>query len=241
MNKTLILFSHHFVEEYIEDRFKLLKKINKDCDIKAIGFKDSKNLLTESIIVDTKKYPNNEAFSRYFDKHTNWSETDLFLYEAYFQYPNYDKYFLLEYDTIFNTSIETFFPKIKECNHFGSNVYNDLNDENWIFYKIYKEKNEFSLELEETASIGQTSCIYVNNELLSLISKEIIEKKEIYSSMNAELRLGTLIKKFNKFLIKSREDIGDYISWDESNIKIDLNKKEFFYHPAKKIHYNNFS
>lgn len=232
MNDTLILFSHHFVKEHIEDRFKLLKEFNKDCDIKAIGFKDSKNLLTESIIVDTKKYPNNEAFSRYFNKHTNWSETDLFLYEAYFQYPNYDKYFLLEYDTIFNTSIKEFFPKIKECNHFGSNVYNDLN-ENWIFYKIYKEKNQKFLTIKETASIGQTTCIYVNNELLSLISKEIIEKKEIYSSMNAELRLGTLIKKFNKQLIKSREDIHEYISWEESRINIDLKKEQYFYHPVK--------
>ncbi|MBM4316280.1 MAG: hypothetical protein FJ116_02230 [Deltaproteobacteria bacterium] len=233
LSVTLILFAHHFVTKNIKNKFELLKQLNKKCNVKAIGFKDNKDLLLGSIIVDTKKYPNNKNVSIYFNKHVNWTEADLFLYEAYFLYPNYKKYFLLEYDTIFNTSIEEFFP-INKYNHFGSNIFNNVGM-SWEFCRIYKEENKFSLGLEELASIGQTSCIYINNNLLSKISKEIIEKKEIYESMFSELRLGTLVKKFNGYLIKSRGDIDEYISWTEDGICVDIKKEKYFYHPVKTL------
>lgn len=235
MNKNLIIFSHHYFNEEIMRRYHLLKKNNTTWDLISIGFEEhKKDLINESIVVSSKNYPDNSKVSENArgDTHTNWSQPDLFLYEAYLRFPHYEKYFLIEYDTAFNCSIEDFFPNINTFNHFGNNVFNELGDW-WIFYQIYKKYNIDYLPIEQCASIGQATCLYLDNKLISLITKEVINNKNQYDQMVGELRLGTLVKKFNKTLIKSREDISNFISFDASNLNFDFNQSKYFYHPFK--------
>lgn len=233
-NKKLIIFCHHFIDFNIEYRFSLLRTFNPSWDIVSIGFeKHKQNLLNNSIIVDINQYPNNNmACEARPGSNIEWVMADTFLYETYKHLPNYDKYFLIEYDTIFNCSIEDFFPKINEYNHFGSNAFNSLN-ESWIFYQIYKKYNQHHLAIENCGSIGQTTCIYMDNNLLKKAVLEINNNKHLYSQMNSELRLGTIIKKINGTVMSGRDDISDYISWDRERIKLDLSKNQYFYHPVK--------
>ncbi len=99
MNKKLILFSHHKVDKLTIDRFNNVKNLNPSWDVIPIGF-DGYELLECSIVTNKEKYPSNkdiQYFASY--NHIDWFDPDLFLYEGYIQKPNYDEYFLYEYDT----------------------------------------------------------------------------------------------------------------------------------------------
>lgn len=234
MNDKLLIFSHYYSDSTIADRFSYLKSLNKDWDIVSAGFKShEQNLLPNSLVIDTTNYPNNNSvLVAKPDANINWTQGDIFLYDIYTRFPNYKKYFLFEYDTIFNCSIDYFFPNLYKYNHFGSNVFNTLN-ESWIFIDIYLKNNQYHLPLDRLASIGQTSCIYIDNSLLSLVVSELEYNKKYYDHMFSELRLGSLIKKFVPKLLPARDDIAKFINWDMQNININLSLDNYFYHPYK--------
>ena len=109
MNKKLILFSHHYVNDEIITRFNNLKKLNPTWDIIPIGFEGYK-LMDNSITTNKEIYPSNKKLIEFAHVYNeDWANPDFFLYDGYFQMPNYDEYFLYEYDTISNVSIEEFF------------------------------------------------------------------------------------------------------------------------------------
>jgi hypothetical protein len=234
MSNKLIIFSHHYKDNFVYQNFDLLKRLNPSWDVISIGFTEHKeDLIENSIVVDSSIYPTNEKVVEARPRsNPNWTQADLFLYDIYHLFPKYDKYFLIEYDTIFNCAIEDFFSKINDCDHFGSNVFNRLT-ENWIFTKIYFKYNPNHLPLDKLGSIGQTTCVYLNNNLLKQVTSEIISNPNLYTNMDSELRLGTLIKKFVPHLINSRNDIHKFISWDTNNITLDKTIDNFFYHPYK--------
>jgi hypothetical protein len=123
----------------------MIKQLNPSWDVVSIGFEKHKNnLLKDSILVDINKYPNNDKVCEVRAGYgAEWVMGDSFLYEAYNQLPNYDKYFLIEYDTICNCSIESFFSNINTDNHFGRNTFKNLK-RNMIFYQIYKKNNPYN-------------------------------------------------------------------------------------------------
>lgn len=228
MNTKVILFSHHKVDELTIDRFNTVKNLNPSWDVIPIGF-EGYELLEGSIVTNRKKYPTNKTLIEFAHVHNeDWANPDLFLYDGYFQMPNYDEYFLYEYDTISNVSIEEFFNT--DVDFFGNGVRSPA-DEKWWWPELYRKLNSYNVEFTNVHSYGQSTCIYFKNHILKHCAEEVVKNKHLYCEMLSEIRGGTLVSQITT-LKSGREDIEKYISWTSDDIKIDLNKPHF-YHPVK--------
>lgn len=224
----LILFSHHFVNENVINTFNNVKKLNPTWDVISIGFPGNK-LLKDSVILNKSKYPNNYAIQYYASQyHVDWYDPDLFIYEGYFKFPNYEEYFLYEYDTICNVSIEEFFNT--NVDFFGNNLCVPAR-ENWEWSELYRKHNPYNTHFKTLYAYGQSTCIYFKNHILKQCVDEILKNRHLYCSMLSEIRGGTLVSQFTE-LKKGRDDISKYISWTTNDITVDLSKPHF-YHPVK--------
>jgi len=228
MNTKVILFSHHKVDELTIDRFNIVKNLNPSWDVIPIGF-EGYELLEGSIVTNRKKYPTNKTLIEFAHVHNeDWANPDLFLYDGYFQMPNYDEYFLYEYDTMCNVSIEEFFNT--DVDFFGNGVRSPA-DEKWWWPELYRKLNPYNVEFTNVHSYGQSTCIYFKNHILKQCVNEVITNKHLYDGMLSEVRGGTLVSQFTS-LKKGREDINDFISWTPDDININTNQPHF-YHPVK--------
>ena len=229
--KNVILFSHHYVDAFVERQFNNAKRLNPEWDIIPVGFPGYK-LLPNSMVVDKSKYPSNERLLDFIKrncnkKNTDWCDADLFLYEAWFQYPNYDNYFLYEYDTICNVPIEKFFD-IK-MDFFGNNVY-DPASEDWGWAKLYREKNSHHTEYPSLYGWGQATCIYMANHVAKGCYEEIMKNRDWLCGMISDIRGAMLVRQFTS-LKSARPDIRDFVWWNHDGLK--FRQDEYFYHPIK--------
>lgn len=228
MNNKVILFSHHQVNQLIIDRFNNIKQLNKNWDVIPIGFKEHV-LLPNSLIINNELYPSNRDIQYHVPQNNiHWFECDLFLYDGYRQCPNYDSYFLYEYDTICNVSVDSFFNT--DVDFFGNNIENPAS-EMWEWVKLYRKHNTHESYFKQLYSYGQSTCIYVKNEIIKKCFIEVITNKHLYNNMFCEVRGGTLINQFTP-LKKGHENIQNYISWHKNLISVD-ETKNYFYHPIK--------
>ena len=228
MNKKLILFSHHYVDDIIVERFDNLKNLNPNWDILPIGF-CGYNLLPNSIVTYKEKYPTNHELIKFSHvSNVDWADPDLFLYDGYLQKPNYDSYFLYEYDTICNVSIDSFFNT--NLDFFGNNI-SDPAPEDWWWVEKYRRLNVYNIHFKYLFGYGASTCVYMTNDIISKCAKEVIENKHLYNNMLSEVRGGTLVSQFTE-LKKGKEDIENYISWKLDLLNIDKTK-DYFYHPIK--------
>lgn len=228
MNKKVILFSHYYVDDSLVRRINNLKRLNTDWDIIPVGF-EGYNLFDDSIEINRDKYPTNYDIHYYVpNNNIDWFNGDLCLYECYLRLSHYDEYFLYEYDTICNVSIEEFFDTTVDF--FGSTICNPAS-EDWEWVKLYRKHNTNSNYFKTLYSCGQTTCLYFKNKVLKRCTEELFNNKHLYNNMFSEVRCGTIINQFST-LNKGRCDINDYVSWTPNDIKIDINKS-YFYHPVK--------
>ena len=228
MNKKLVLFSHHYVDDIVIERFNNLKNLNPTWDIIPIGF-EGYNLLDGSIILNNDKFPSNQELVYFAPKyHVNWFDADLFLYEGYIQKPNYDEYFLYEYDTICNVSIESFFNT--RLDFFGSTICNP-GEESWEWIKLYRKHNIYNEKFKNIYSCGQTTCIYFKNHILKQCVEEVLKNNHLYNNMFSEIRCGTLVNQFTE-LKRGMDNINKFISWNVNDISVNKNIP-YFYHPVK--------
>jgi hypothetical protein len=224
----LILFSHHSIDPYVIERFEAVKKLNPTWDVIPIGFKEHV-LLPNSLIVDASLYPTDFDIQYHVPKyHVHWFECDLFLYDGYRQRPDYDAYFLYEYDTISNIGIDLFFDT--SLDFFGNNIENPAN-EDWEWVKLYRKHNIYHRHFEKIYSYGQSTCIYMVNDIIKKCTEEVINNKHLYNNMLSEIRGGTLVHQFTD-LKKGKRDVQNFISWTPSDINVNLNAS-YFYHPVK--------
>lgn len=228
MNTKIILFSHHKVDELTINRFNLVKRLNPTWDVVSVGFRGY-DLLPNSLFVNREIYPKNKELVEIDNLHTeDWSNPDFFLYSGYSEFPNYDEYFLYEYDTICNVSIEEFFNT--NVDFFGSTICNP-GAETWDWVKLYRKHNPYNTRFKKIYSYGQSTCIYFKKEILKQCVEEVIKNKYFYDNMLSEIRAGTLVSQFTS-LKKGREDINNFISWTPDDINVNLNQPHF-YHPVK--------
>lgn len=228
MNTKLILFSHHKVDELTISRFNNVKKLNPTWDVIPIGF-EGYSLFSNSLIVNRDKYPTNKKLIEFAHVHNeDWANPDFFLYDGYYQMPNYDEYFLYEYDTISNISIEEFFNT--NVDFFGNGIRSPA-DEKWWWPESYRKLNPYNVEFTHLHSYGQSTCIYFKNHILKHCAEEVVKNRHLYCEMLSEIRGGTLVSQVTK-LKQGRNDIEKYISWIPDDINVDLTQP-YFYHPVK--------
>lgn len=228
--KKAAFFLHYKNGFFEKNNIEKLKILNPSWDIYPIGF-DNENLLADSLLVNCNKYPKNNHVMRgnRFNRNVNinWTQGDLLIYESYLHKPKYDLYFYIEYDTVFNCSIDKFFDtKIYPS---AVDIQYPINP-NRNYVKIYKK---YCNKITDTDMcwFGPTSCILLDNKTLQYIYTEITSNIDKYTDMYSEIRLGTLIKQIStpKMI---RPDAKKYISWNPNHILINKNIP-YFYHPIK--------
>lgn len=230
--KICIIFSHYYIDNTVIQRFINLQKYNLLCDVIPIGL-SGYQLLPNSIIIDRNLWPDNKDM---YLKTLDWSLGDLCIYQTFIDKPDYDIYFLLEYDTAFNTPILDFFPNITHQNC-GYNYGPNFDISNWYWYKEKYKNINTSFTFNELKSSGPTTCLWWHKELLSDIVNEILTNKNKYNNMFSELRLGTVTKKFTDIKI-SKINIKDFISYLPEQVLETHNS--YFYHPRKTLINNEY-
>jgi hypothetical protein len=222
----VVLFSHHCVNDKIIERFNNLINLNPTWDVHPIGFQGY-SLLPNSLIVNKDKYPTNfELRETHPNHHVDWFDPDLFIYDGFLQCPNYDAYFLYEYDTICNIPIDYFFDT--SLDFFGNNISYPAN-ETWEWVERYRLTNKYHHHFKTLYAYGQSTCIYFKKHILEQCVNELFTNKHLYNNMLSELRGGTLAQKFTN-LKKGRVDIDKFITWHQIDPCL---TGEYFYHPMK--------
>lgn len=230
--KKLIIYTHFKNTEFEKINFDHLKKLNPNWDIVPVGF-NNQDLIENSLSVNPETYPCNKKLSLECKCNENWLSCDILIAETFFNYPNYDGYFLYEFDTICNVPIENFF----EINgdFLGNNCEENIQSKPWEWINYYKQ-----LTLNTSSKLGtsgQNTCMYFSKNAISHFYNEMkLNKNNIYDNMLSELRIGTIVQQ--KFKIKRiKETISKYVSCDPNDKNlIDINLNEaLFYHPVKSI------
>lgn len=227
MNKNVILFTHHYVDDFIKWNYENVKSLNPEWDVIPIGF-EGYSLLSNSLTVNKQKYPTNyNLLEHSYNRSTDWSDPDLFLYDGWNQIPHYDGYFLYEYDTVCNVPVNSFFDTTMDF--FGNNVNNPA-PEDWYWVELYRKYNIHNKNFPILYGYGQSTCIFLKNHIVKNCFIEITRNKHLYCDMLSEIRGGTLTKMYTE-IKPSREDIREFVWWGKCGLT--LGKKEYFYHPIK--------
>lgn len=229
-NRICILFLHYSNDDVTMQNYKLLKKYNPTKNIYPIGF-ENHNLIDGSHVVSRKEsYPKNNLLNKTITKEY-WSEADLLIYDFYLNYPNLPVYFVVEWDTYCNCSIEQFYQQSLNFDHFGHQTCTSDGLENWYWYKKLFESQK---NLKNLGGIGPTSCLLFSNLVLSSIVKLMTKNPREYDNMFSEIRIGTLLQQSGFILKVPFVDACKYVNCKDEYISFD-HLKPGYYHPIKKL------
>lgn len=215
-----IVFLHYTNTEVVLYNYELIIKNNPYTKIHSVGF-DGNFLIEGSHVVFKTKYPKNYNL-------TEWSEADLLIYDFYVNYPNYDSYFFIEWDTYCNCSIENYYNIYLDKDFFSPHIVIGEKLKDWYWYTILSEEQK---SMQMIGGVSPTTCLFFKNKVLKSVTDKMFKNTQIYENMFSEIRLGTLIQQceYNLF-----EYGGDKISWLAENIKVNVNVPGY-YHPVKSI------
>lgn len=229
-NRVSIIFLHYNCSDVTLENFKRIKKYNPTKNIYTVGF-DGCELIDGSHVVKKSKniYPTNNIF---LNKNDNvpleWYEADILIYDFYRFYPNLPVYFIIEWDTYCNCSLEEFYGDKLYLSNFGHLTVTSENLEKWYWYT---QLNEEQKKMDKIGGLGPTSCLLFNNKVLSSMTNKVISDPRQYDNMFSEMRLGTLVQQSGYTLNQINSDT---VNWKDSLITFDENIKAY-YHPFKKI------
>lgn len=229
-NRISILFLHYSVDDVTIQNYELIKKYNPDKNIYTIGF-GNHNLIDGSHIVSRKEsYPKNDILN-ITCKNQYWSEADLLIYDFYLNYPNLPTYFVIEWDTYCNCSLERFYGNALTMTNFSHMTYPSETLNDWYWYTLLSPSQKL---IPNIGGIGPTSGLFFTKSVLSSIVNLMINNPRQYDNMFSEMRLGTLLQQSGHTLNKPFNTSESYINWKYDNITFNpLNLG--YYHPIKTI------
>jgi hypothetical protein len=229
-NRICILFLHYSNDDVTIKHYELLKKYNPTKNIYPIGF-ENHNLIDGSHIVCKKElYPKNNILNKTC-KREYWSEADLLIYDFYLNYPNLPVYFIVEWDTYCNCSLENFYGNSLNMNHFSHIIHKEESLKSWGWYKLLSENQKL---IPNIGGMTPTSGILFTKSVLSSMINLMINNPRQYDNMFSELRLGTLLQQSGYILNKPFLNSESYINWNYDSITFDP-LKPGYYHPIKTI------
>ena len=135
-------------------------------------------------------------------------------------------YFIIEWDTFCNCSLEEYYGNKLYLNNFGHIIRTDDSLLNWYWYEQLTNEQK---TISNIAGLTPTSCLLFNNKVLSTIVNRVTSEPRKYDNMFSELRLGTLVQQSG---FKLNQIGGDTVSWHKNLINFDKNKIGY-YHPIK--------
>ena len=229
-NRICILFLHYQNDDITIKHYELLKKYNPTKNIYPIGF-ENHNLIDGSHVVRKKEsYPKNDILNKTC-KREYWSEADLLIYDFYLNYPNLPVYFIIEWDTYCNCSLENFYGNSLNMNHFSHIIHKEESLKDWIWYKKLTKNQKL---ISNRGGITPTSGMLFTKSVLSSMVNLMINNPKQYNNMFSELRLGTLLQQSGYILTKPFFNSESYINWNIDSITFDP-LKPGYYHPIKTI------
>lgn len=231
-NQIVILYSHHCKSDVTLHHYNLLKKYNPNIPVVPVGF-TWHELIDGSHITSRQPYfPNNQLLNIHINGGKSTStESDLILYDFYIQNQNYKSYFLFEWDTYCNCSIEEFYGDKLTLDNFCSLHFNDTNVHEWSWYNTLTSAHK---RLPKLGGIYPTSGVYLKREVLHKMVEILINNPSLYDNMQNEIRLGTLVQQAGYKINQLGNDFIDFYEHQEylNNIK---NGIKGYYHPIKEI------
>jgi hypothetical protein len=228
-NRISIIFLHFNRSDVTLHNFELIKKYNPTKNIYPVGFSGC-DLIDGSHVVNKSKllYPTNQIFEQIDETPIEWYEADILIYDFYKSHSNLPVYFILEWDTYCNCSLEEFYGDKLNLSNFGHSIRTGEKLEDWYWYKQLTDEQK---TMRDIGGIGPTSCLLFTNKLLSLMVDRITSNPRQYDNMFSELRMGTLVQQSGYIL---NEINNENITWNDSLLNVDKNVKGY-YHPVKKL------
>lgn len=226
-NRISILFLHHNRSNVTLENFERIKKYNPTKNVYPVGFSNCDLIEGSHVVTKTDSlYPNNNIFLNRDEKPISWYEADILIYDFYRSNPKLPVYFVLEWDTFCNCSLEEYYSDKLYLNNFGHSVRTDDVFLNWYWYEQLTSEQK---TMSNMAGLGPTSCLLFNNQVLSAMVNRVTSEPRKYDNMFSELRLGTLVQQSG---FKLNQVDGDTVSWSKNLINFDKNKRGY-YHPIK--------
>ena len=153
------------------------------------------------------------------------------IYDFYLNYPNLPVYFIIEWDTYCNCSLENFYGNSLNMNHFSHIIHKEESLKDWIWYKKLTKNQKL---ISNIGGITPTSGMLFTKSVLSSMVNLMINNPKQYNNMFSELRLGTLLQQSGYILTKPFFNSESYINWNIDSITFDP-LKPGYYHPIKTI------
>jgi hypothetical protein len=190
--KTVILFSHYNVDEITLYNYSLMKNHNIH-DVIPLGF-SCYDLIENSHKVDYNNtiWPKNDDLNKQplGRSSKGWTDMDVLLYDFAYTNPQYDRYFLMEWDIYCNTSIEEFYGDALNMDSFGSTIKLPETNQGWCWFKHLTEKQK-TLKVGGISGMGST--YYSKKVMDDILNLLLSDKDKTYWNMFCECRIGTLL------------------------------------------------
>jgi hypothetical protein len=249
MKKNAIIFIHHNTNEIAKHNLELIKKFNPDCDVFTVGF-SWHNLFPDShIVYRTEDWPVNYRLNNILNCGTS-SESDLYIYDFFMHHQEYESYFVVEWDTYCNTSIQDFYgDAMKKYQTFSAFIFTnkpDLPDADKTKLKYVKEWSWFGYfdQLKSDSEKKQlipylggtypTSLLFYRNNVLHDMMTILLNNPRLYDNIQNEMRLGTLIQSAGYELIEHGGETNQF--FEQPHYKEYISKQiKGYYHPIKEI------
>ena len=227
-NRICILFLHHNKSDVTLNNFNLIKKYNPTKNIYPIGFEGNDLIEGSHVVKNCKKtYPsNNLLFSQINCNSIEWYEADILIYDFFKFHPNLPVYFVIEWDTYCNCSLEEFYGDKLKLNNFSNSIETGDKLKKWLWYIKLSEEQK---TMDNLAGMNPTTCMLFTNKLLSLMVSRLTSNPRKYDNMFSEIRLGTLVQQCG---YKLNQILDENISCVQYDVRIN---KRGYYHPVKNI------
>jgi len=262
-NKLAVLYLHHCKNDVTLYNYNRLKKFNPDVDIYPVGFEWHDLIEGSHVVYRHDELPNNFVLNKLLNNTTS-SESDLCIYDFFLHYQDYESYFVIEWDTYCNASIQEVYGDVLEkydtfsaytfTNEFhgpGTGILTNtdgLNIDNsheryvkrWSWYRYFfsslNEPTEQSKLLPYLGGTYPTSLLYYKNNVLKDALELILSNPRLYDNIQNEMRLGTILQQAGYKLNEYGGNTNQFNEQEHYRIDIENNVKGY-YHPIKDIIY----
>lgn len=127
-----ILFLHHTKSDVTLHHYNLLKKHNPNSNVFPVGFAWHNLMEGSHIVYRYDEYPNNYILNNILNMGTS-SESDLCIYDFFIHHQNFDSYFVVEWDTYCNCSVEEYYGEaMKKYDTFSANIFTNVKESSEI-------------------------------------------------------------------------------------------------------------
>jgi len=229
-----IIFLHHNTNDITLNHLEKIKQFNPNIPIYTVGFL-GESLIDGSHVVDGNQdwMPQNISLNQLVRQQYHFApprpDSLILDFIDKNQNLNHDKYLIIEWDTLCNTSVENFYGDSLNFDFFCNNFFIGNDIENWWWYQFFTDAQKQMQQI--AAFIPISGCLFSKDVLLQMLA-ELKNNIVIYDNFNAETRLASLVKACNVQFLLPFNDINQYIHAPQGSA-FNHKLEAAIYHPVK--------